>query len=45
MITQNNTFTTYTTAKAAGYIVLLPVILLNLLLLNILWGKKRAQFK
>jgi len=44
MTTQNNTFTTYTTANAARYIVLLPVILLNLLLLNILWSKKMGSF-
>lgn len=44
MATQNNTFITLTSATAAGNVVLLPVILLNLLLLNIL-GNKRAQFK
>ncbi|MBB6240427.1 hypothetical protein HDC90_005103 [Pedobacter sp. AK013] len=42
---QSNTFSTYITAKAAGNVVLLPVILFNLLLLNILWGNKRTQFK
>ena len=44
MTIQNNIFSTATTAKAAGNVVLLPVILLNLLLLNILWSKKMGSF-
>jgi len=44
MIFQSNTFFNYTTAKAAGNVVLLLVILLNLLLLNILWSKKMGSF-
>jgi hypothetical protein len=45
MTTQNNTLTYNSTAIADRNIVLLPVILLNQLLLNILWGNKRTQFK
>ncbi|MDQ1140017.1 hypothetical protein QE439_001398 [Pedobacter agri] len=39
MTNQDNTFLNNSTAIAAGNVVLLPVILLNLLLLDIL-GKK-----
>ncbi len=44
MTIQKNTFLNNTSAIAAGNVVLLPVIILNLLLL-ILWGKQRTQFK
>ncbi len=44
MTIQHNIFPTSTTAKAAGNVALLPVILLNLLLLNILWSKKMGSF-
>ncbi|RLJ76847.1 hypothetical protein BCL90_1893 [Pedobacter alluvionis] len=44
MAIQHNIFSTSITAKAAGNVALLPVILLNLLLLNILWSKKMGSF-
>jgi len=45
MINQNNILSNNFIATAAGNVVLLPVIILNLLLLNILLGSKRATFK
>gem|GEM_PF-1032089 len=45
MTIQNNIYLTNSTAIAAGNVVLLPVIFINLLLLNLLLGKKQAQFK
>ena len=45
LVTQNNNFINNITAFAAGNVVLLPVIIVNLLLLNILWGNKRTQIK
>ncbi len=44
MTIQNNIFITHPAAKVAGNVMLFPVILLNLLLLNILWGKKMGSF-
>lgn len=44
MTIQNHTFNPKALAATVVSVVLFPVILLNLLLLNIL-GKKRAQFK
>jgi hypothetical protein len=44
MAIQNNNTLTNLTAVAVGNVVLYPVILVNLLLLNLL-GNKRAQFK
>ncbi|SFA52772.1 hypothetical protein SAMN04488511_111125 [Pedobacter suwonensis] len=44
MTIENHTFNPKTLAATVVSVVLFPVILLNLLLLNIL-GKKRTQFK
>jgi hypothetical protein len=45
MTIQNNIFSTDSFANAAEILALLPVIFVNLLLLNILLDKKQAQFK